>query len=65
MSHYAECASSCLCKAKEDEMREKFYVALANIGGLMARTKAGELVARLLMKISKFITLHFCFKMVL
>jgi len=34
-------------------MREKFYVALANIGGLMARTKAGELVARLLMKIDR------------
>ena len=34
-------------------MREKFYVALANIGGLMARTKAGELVARLLMQIDR------------
>ena len=32
-------------------MREKFYVALANIGGLMARTKAGGLIARLLMQI--------------
>lgn len=32
-------------------MREKFYVALANIGGIMARTKAGRLIARLLMKI--------------
>ena len=34
-------------------MREKFYVALANIGGLMARTKAGGLVARLLMQIDR------------
>ena len=34
-------------------MREKFYVALANIGGLIARTKAGKLVARLLMKIDR------------
>ena len=34
-------------------MREKFYVALANIGGLMARTKVGELVARLLMQIDR------------
>ncbi len=34
-------------------MREKFYVALANIGGLMARTKVGGLVARLLMKIDR------------
>ena len=32
-------------------MREKFYVALANIGELAARTKAGEFTARLLMKI--------------
>jgi len=34
-------------------MREKFYVALANIGGLMARTKAGRLIVRLLMKIDR------------
>ena len=34
-------------------MREKFYVALANIGGLMARTKTGRLIARLLMKIDR------------
>lgn len=34
-------------------MREKFYVALANMGRLMARTKAGELVARLLMQIDR------------
>ena len=34
-------------------MREKFYIALANIGGLMARTKAGEFTARLLMKIDR------------
>lgn len=41
-------------------MREKFYVALANIGGLMARTKAGRLIARLLMKIDRgfFVALH-------
>ena len=32
-------------------MREKFYVALANIGELAAQTKAGRLIARLLMKI--------------
>ena len=53
MSRYAECALSCLLKAKEDEMREKLYIALANIGGLMARTKAGELVACLLMQIDR------------
>ena len=34
-------------------MREKFYVALANIGGLMARTKVGGLIACLLMKIDR------------
>ncbi|WP_295150637.1 phosphoethanolamine transferase [Campylobacter sp.] len=34
-------------------MREKFYVALANMGGLVARTKVGGLVARLLMKIDR------------
>ncbi|WP_298082385.1 phosphoethanolamine transferase [uncultured Campylobacter sp.] len=34
-------------------MREKFYVALANIGGLMARTKVGRLIACLLMKIDR------------
>lgn len=34
-------------------MREKFYVALANIGGLMVRTKAGRLIARLLMEIDR------------
>jgi len=34
-------------------MREKFYVALANISGLMARTKAGRLIACLLMKIDR------------
>ena len=34
-------------------MREKFYVALANIGELAARTKAGGLIARLLMKIDR------------
>lgn len=34
-------------------MREKFYVALANIGELAARTKAGRLIARLLMKIDR------------
>ena len=40
-------------QGKEDEMREKFYVALANIGELAARTKAGGLIARLLMKIDR------------
>ncbi|WP_298041624.1 sulfatase-like hydrolase/transferase [uncultured Campylobacter sp.] len=34
-------------------MREKFYVALANIGELAAQTKAGGLIARLLMKIDR------------
>ena len=34
-------------------MREKFYVVLANMGELAVRTKAGELVARLLMKIDR------------
>ena len=34
-------------------MREKFYVALANIGELAARTKAGEFASRLLMKIDR------------
>ena len=34
-------------------MREKFYVVLANIGGLMVETKAGRLIARLLMKIDR------------
>ena len=34
-------------------MREKFYAALANIGELAARTKAGGLIARLLMKIDR------------
>ena len=34
-------------------MREKFCVALANIGELAARTKAGRLIARLLMKIDR------------
>lgn len=34
-------------------MREKFYVALANIGELAARTKAGGLIVRLLMKIDR------------
>lgn len=32
-------------------MREKFYAALANIGELAVQTKAGRLIARLLMKI--------------
>ena len=32
-------------------MREKFYVTLANMGELAAQTKAGGLIARLLMKI--------------
>ena len=34
-------------------MREKFYAALANIGELAAQTKAGGLIARLLMKIDR------------
>ncbi|WP_297915227.1 sulfatase-like hydrolase/transferase, partial [uncultured Campylobacter sp.] len=34
-------------------MREKFYAALANMGELAARTKAGRLIARLLMKIDR------------
>ena len=34
-------------------MREKFCVALANIGELAARTKAGGLIARLLMQIDR------------
>ena len=34
-------------------MREKFYAALANIGELAVRTKAGGLIARLLMKIDR------------
>ncbi len=34
-------------------MREKFYAALANIGELAARTKAGGLIARLPMKIDR------------
>ena len=34
-------------------MREKFYVALANIGELAARTKVGGLIVRLLMKIDR------------
>ena len=34
-------------------MREKFCVALANMGELAARTKAGGLIARLLMKIDR------------
>ena len=34
-------------------MREKFYAALANMGELAAQTKAGRLIARLLMKIDR------------
>ena len=34
-------------------MREKFYAVLANMGELAARTKAGRLIARLLMKIDR------------
>ena len=54
MSRYAECAPSRLfVQGRKDKMREKFYVALANIGGLMARTKVGGLIACLLMKIDR------------
>lgn len=55
MSRYVKkyASSGLFVQGREYKMREKFYVALANIGGLMARTKAGEFTARLLMKIDR------------
>ncbi len=54
MSRYVKYASSRLfVRGRKDKMREKFYAALANIGELAVRTKAGGLIARLLMKIDR------------